>query len=58
MIWSVYTLLMLTVFVGVTVWAWSGKRTQAFAAAANLPLADDLPQNTDGPAQLKESHHE
>ncbi len=57
-IWSVYTVLMLTVFVGVSVWAWSGKRKQAFSAAANLPFADDPPRSDIAPAQAKESDHE
>ena len=38
---SVLTLVMLAVFVGIVAWAWSGKRKQAFDAAAQLPFDDE-----------------
>ncbi len=41
---SVLTLVMLAVFVGIVAWAWSGKRKQAFDAAAQLPF-DDEPES-------------
>ncbi len=38
---SIWTVVMLAVFVGIVIWAWSGKRKQAFHDAANLPLEDE-----------------
>ncbi|MDP3845028.1 MAG: cbb3-type cytochrome c oxidase subunit 3 [Pseudomonas sp.] len=35
------TLLVVIAFTCVTLWAYSGKRKNSFAAAANLPFADD-----------------
>ncbi|MBX9812116.1 MAG: CcoQ/FixQ family Cbb3-type cytochrome c oxidase assembly chaperone [Burkholderiales bacterium] len=41
---SVLTLVLLVVFIGIVAWAWSGKRRQAFDAAARLPF-DDEPES-------------
>ena len=38
---SVMTVVMLVVFIGIVLWAWSGKRRAAFDAAARVPLEDD-----------------
>jgi len=38
---GVFTALALIAFIGVCIWAWSGKRKRAFDEAANLPFADD-----------------
>ena len=38
---SFWTVVMLLVFVGIIVWAWSSKRKRFFNDAANLPFADD-----------------
>ena len=38
---SIMTLLALLMFVGVVLWAYSGRRRDAFREAANLPFADD-----------------
>jgi cytochrome c oxidase cbb3-type subunit 4 len=38
---SIWTVVLLVVFVGIVVWAWSGKRKEAFREAANLPLEDE-----------------
>ncbi len=45
---SVWTILVLVLFVGIVVWAWSGKRKQRFDEAANIPFEedDDLPADT------------
>ena len=37
----VVTLLSLAVFVGIVVWAWSGRNRQRFTEAAHLPFADE-----------------
>jgi len=39
---SVMTVVMLVVFVGIVLWAWSGKRRAAFDEAARVPLEDDI----------------
>jgi len=38
---SWWTVAMLVLFIGIVVWAWSGKRRRAFEEAARLPLEDD-----------------
>ena len=41
------TLFLMVTFIGLCVWAYSGKRKKTFDEAANLPFADDeLNQNT------------
>lgn len=40
---SIWTVMMFILFIGIVIWAWSGKRKQAFDDAANLPLRDDEP---------------
>jgi cytochrome c oxidase cbb3-type subunit 4 len=37
----VWTLLLMTSFIGVVWWAWSSRRRKDFEEAANLPLEDD-----------------
>jgi cytochrome c oxidase cbb3-type subunit IV len=39
---SVMTVVMLVVFVGIVLWAWSGKRDAAFDEAARVPLDDEI----------------
>jgi len=38
---SAITVLAFLSFVGIVIWAWSGKRKAAFEEAARLPLEDD-----------------
>ena len=38
---SVWTLVVLVLFVGIVIWAWSGKRKQDFDEAANIPFSED-----------------
>jgi len=38
---SIMTVVMLVVFLGIVVWAWSGKRAAAFETAARVPLEED-----------------
>jgi len=44
------TLLLMVLFLGIVVWAFSSKRKKDFDAAARLPLEDDKPaeRRTDG----------
>jgi cytochrome c oxidase cbb3-type subunit 4 len=41
LIHSVWTVLMVLLFIGIIVWAWSSKRKPGFEEAARLPLEDD-----------------
>ena len=38
---SIWTVVVLVVFVGIVLWAWSGKRKQDFDEAANIPFHED-----------------
>lgn len=38
---SIWTVLVLVIFVGIVVWAWSGTNKQSFDEAANIPFQDD-----------------
>lgn len=38
---SIWTALLLILFVGIVVWAWSGRRRERFEQAARMPLEDD-----------------
>jgi cytochrome c oxidase cbb3-type subunit 4 len=38
---AIGTVLAFTAFIGVCLWAYSGKRRQGFSEAANLPFADE-----------------
>jgi cytochrome c oxidase cbb3-type subunit 4 len=40
LIHSLWTLLLMAVFIGIIAWAWSGKRKRTFDAAARAPLDD------------------
>ena len=39
---ALMTLVMFAVFVGIVVWAWSGKQRERFEAASQLPLEEEL----------------
>lgn len=38
---SLFTVLLFAIFVGIVLWAWSGRNRQRFAEAALLPFADE-----------------
>lgn len=40
----VWTILLLIVFVGIVIWAWSGRQKRRFEQAARLPLEDERPR--------------
>ena len=50
----IWTLVVVVLFVGIVIWAWSGKRKQEFDEAANIPFNED-----DKPAEKtsKENSH-
>lgn len=42
---SIITVVAFVTFLGIVLWAWSGRRRSAFAQAARIPLDDnDVPQ--------------
>ena len=43
---SVWTVVVMVVFIGIVLWAWSGKRKQGFDEAANIPFNEDKPAST------------
>jgi cbb3-type cytochrome oxidase subunit 3 len=56
-LWGFYTLILLAGFVGVVVWAWSGKRKKAFREAAEIPFLDEAHKKK-AAAESKETRHE
>jgi cytochrome c oxidase cbb3-type subunit 4 len=48
------TVILLVVFVGIVLWAWSGKRHSEFDAAARVPLEDDF--EPDAPKRRHTGH--
>lgn len=40
---SIWTVLVMIIFIGIVIWAYSGSRKQRFEQAARLPLEDELP---------------
>jgi len=41
LIMSVWTVVVMVLFIGIVLWAWSGKRKQRFDEAANIPFDED-----------------
>ncbi len=41
MIFGIITLLLMLLFVGIVVWAWSARRRDTYKKAARMPLDDD-----------------
>ena len=42
LIQSIWSIVILVTFLGIVVWAWSGKRKADFDEAANLPFTDEV----------------
>ena len=43
----VWTIVLLVLFIGIVLWAWSGRRRKDFDEAARLPLEDDCVNKID-----------
>ena len=41
LIFSIWTVIVFFLFIGIVIWAWSSKRKPEFDAAAMIPLDDD-----------------
>ncbi len=50
-----WTLLLMAIFIGIFVWAWSGRRTADFEEASRLPLDSEDYPNTNNSKQ-EEDH--
>jgi cytochrome c oxidase cbb3-type subunit 4 len=48
-----YTVLMFAIFVGIFLWAWSGKRRKDFNEAAQLPLDEPTTPRTNNKGGLQ-----
>ena len=55
LIQSVWTIVVMVLFIGIVLWAWSGKRKQRFDEAANIPFDEDDALSTD--INSKENSH-
>lgn len=38
---AIWTVLLLVIFIGIVIWAWSGRQKQRFERAARAPLEED-----------------
>ncbi len=38
---SIWTVLLVILFIGIVIWAWSGRSKKSFEEASRLPLEDD-----------------
>ena len=52
---SVWTIVVMVAFIGIVIWAWSGKRKQRFEEAANIPFDEDEQLQPD--SKTKENSH-
>jgi cytochrome c oxidase cbb3-type subunit 4 len=55
LIQSLWTILVMVAFIGIVIWAWSGKRKQRFEDAANIPFTEDEQPKSD--SMSKENSH-
>jgi cytochrome c oxidase cbb3-type subunit 4 len=55
MIHAIWTIVLMVLFIGIVVWAWSGKRKARFDAAARLPFDEDQQVPTNNTS--KENSH-
>jgi len=56
---GLWTGVLLVIFIGIVVWAWSGKRKRAFDEAAALPFDDnDEPESAARASSGKRNNHD
>jgi cytochrome c oxidase cbb3-type subunit 4 len=53
---GLWTGALLVIFVGIVIWAWSGKRKGDFDEAAHIPLDDDDELEAPGVESKRNSH--
>jgi cytochrome c oxidase cbb3-type subunit 4 len=47
----VWTILLLAIFVGIVLWAWSGRNKKRFDAAARAPFDEEIHTNSPSPLE-------
>ena len=52
---SIWTVVVFVLFIGIVLWAWSGKNKKAFDEAARIPLDDDIDAVSASTEQEKET---
>jgi cytochrome c oxidase cbb3-type subunit 4 len=55
LIQSVWTIVVLVLFIGIVLWAFSSKRRRHFEEAAQIPFTEDTPEPTE--KNSKENSH-
>jgi cytochrome c oxidase cbb3-type subunit 4 len=56
---SWHTVVLFATFIGIVLWAWSGKSKKRFNEAAQLPFNEpEFPRGLDNNKQNKGEHHE
>ena len=41
LVFSIWTVVVMVVFIGIVIWAWSGRNKDKYEAAARMPLEED-----------------
>jgi cytochrome c oxidase cbb3-type subunit 4 len=55
MLQALWSIVVLVTFIGIVLWAYSGKRKSAFDEAARLPFDDEPPADSNSPSLPKEN---
>lgn len=50
---AIWTVVVMVTFIGIVLWAWSGKRKQDFNEAANIPFNENRPVTTENISKEK-----
>jgi cytochrome c oxidase cbb3-type subunit 4 len=50
---SIWTVLLVILFIGIVIWAWSGRSKQSFEEASRLPLEDEDPSTAFVPGEKR-----
>ncbi len=51
---SIWTVIAFVIFIGIVIWAWSGRRKEDFDEAARMAMDED---KSDQPSEKKSSKH-
>jgi len=52
---AIWTIVVMVIFIGITLWAWSSKRKEKFNEAARIPMDDDEPV-TQSMSDVEDNH--
>ncbi len=56
LIFSIWTVVVFILFIGIALWAWSDRNKKTFDAAARLPLEDDDDNASPSDSRTKDAH--